>query len=276
MAARSIASVKTYFPRIEASIPSEVQRHLQLIYMKLNNHALAFSSVAQSAAAATAGQKTIGAPVTENQISLFQQLGLSGAGTVNDQRGGVLGRGAVTAYMTQQSDNGALVVVGDPSMPVTVTLDSTVGTPWATFVSNHGGSMTTLIPQTGSITYVGFAGAASMPLPSEFWCMVVFDGADFFAAVQPLVPVYPYKAVTAAYSIAKGDFQIEATANTFTVTLPSAAGKAGTTYSVKNSGAGVVTLATTAAQTIDGMAMQLLTTGDNLTVMSTGSGWIIV
>ena len=63
---------------------------------------------------------------------------------------------------------------------------------------------------------------------------------------------FPYVAKTATYTIADSDHLIDCTSNTFTVTLPTAVGIPGKLFIVKNSGAGVITVATTSSQTIDG------------------------
>lgn len=84
-----------------------------------------------------------------------------------------------------------------------------------------------------------------------------------------------YVAVTSTYAIQPTDYQIEATTGTFTVTLPTAVGITGKVYSIKNSGIGTITLATTSSQLIDGNLTQTLTQLDNLVVMSNGTGWII-
>lgn len=87
---------------------------------------------------------------------------------------------------------------------------------------------------------------------------------------------YPYTIKTAAYPISSTDYQIECTANSFTVTLPTAIGIVGKVYSIKNSGTGTITVDTTSSQTIDGSLTQNLSQYDNLQVMSNGANWIII
>jgi hypothetical protein len=83
--------------------------------------------------------------------------------------------------------------------------------------------------------------------------------------------------VSAAYSILVTDYTVECTANTFTVTLPTAVGVAGKLFNIKNSGTGVVTVATTSSQTIDGGLTAVLSTQyESITIQSTGSNWIII
>lgn len=89
----------------------------------------------------------------------------------------------------------------------------------------------------------------------------------------------PYAEKTANYSITEADFTINCTANSFTVTLPTAAGIASRTFNVKNSGVGTITLATTGGQTIfdtSAQASLTLATGDSVWVQSTGANWIVI
>jgi hypothetical protein len=86
-----------------------------------------------------------------------------------------------------------------------------------------------------------------------------------------------YVAKTATYAIAASDFVINCTANTFTVTLPTAVGVAGKQYCVKNTGTGVITIATTSAQTIDGANNKVLSVQyESLWFISTGANWIVI
>lgn len=82
---------------------------------------------------------------------------------------------------------------------------------------------------------------------------------------------------TAAYGITASDFFVELTANTATFTLPTAVGVAGKQYIVKNSGTGVLTLATSSSQTIDGMATKNINTQYmGYRVISDGANWKII
>lgn len=86
-----------------------------------------------------------------------------------------------------------------------------------------------------------------------------------------------YTAQTTTYSVLASDYTINCTSGTFTVTLPTAVGRTGQIYVIKNSGAGTITIATTSAQTIDGAATQSLSVQYNsYTVQSTGANWIII
>jgi len=86
-----------------------------------------------------------------------------------------------------------------------------------------------------------------------------------------------YVAKTGTYGIAATDYTIDCTSGTFTVTLETAT-TAGQIHNIKNSGTGIITVATTSSQTIDGGASGSITLAqyDNLTVQSNGANWIIL
>lgn len=89
--------------------------------------------------------------------------------------------------------------------------------------------------------------------------------------------VLPIKNITSNYSVLKTDYTINCTANSFTVTLPTAVGITGMIFNIKNSGTGVITIATTSSQTIDGGLTAILSIQyTNLTLQSTGQNWIIL
>lgn len=86
--------------------------------------------------------------------------------------------------------------------------------------------------------------------------------------------VLSYLAKTATYTIGPFDSTIDATANSFTVSLPTAVGISGRTYVVKNSGSGVIVLDPAGAETIDGDATIILAQKQAITVQSDGTNWI--
>ena len=79
--------------------------------------------------------------------------------------------------------------------------------------------------------------------------LVIRDGLISLGGIN-----FPYRAVTSTYAITAVDYMVDATSGTFTITLPTSVGVAGKIFEVKNSGAGTITVATTAGQTIDGAA----------------------
>jgi len=83
-----------------------------------------------------------------------------------------------------------------------------------------------------------------------------------------------YLEITAARTLDETDCQVDCTANSFTITLPTAIGIAGRIYSIKNSGSGLITVAPDGAETIDGDPSAQIGPHENLELRSTGAGWI--
>ncbi len=88
---------------------------------------------------------------------------------------------------------------------------------------------------------------------------------------------YSYRGITALRTLDGSDELVNITSGTFTVTLPSAVGF-NKKFTVKNSGTGIISLATTSSQTIDGAAASeyTLLQGDHYELRSNGSNWIII
>mgnify|MGYP003643082995 CR=1 FL=1 len=87
----------------------------------------------------------------------------------------------------------------------------------------------------------------------------------------------PYVAKTSTYTAVRGDSTVDCTANSFTVTLPTAVGYTGQEFNIKNSGTGTtITIDGTSAQTIDGNVSVDIAYPINLKVQSNGSNWIII
>jgi hypothetical protein len=85
------------------------------------------------------------------------------------------------------------------------------------------------------------------------------------------------KTVTSDYSVTGSDCVIIGnSALSITVTLPTAVGAAGRVYVVKSIGNGVVTVATTGGQTIDGNSSVGLGLYQSIAVQSDGANWWIV
>jgi len=99
-----------------------------------------------------------------------------------------------------------------------------------------------------------------------------------------------YRAVTADTTFAGSDHTINVTSGSPTITLPAAtavsastgsannaaAGIEGKIFIIRNTGVGVVTVATTSSQTIDGAAPGTVIAGGSLRVQSTGTNWITI
>ena len=104
--------------------------------------------------------------------------------------------------------------------------------------------------------------------------------ADFLTLIQPSLGAalkVKYTSISGTYTIALTDCVVDCTANTFTVTLPTAVGIQGQIFIVKNSGTGVVTVAAAGGEFIDGAASQILSVQyESISLVSTGTAWGIV
>ena len=80
--------------------------------------------------------------------------------------------------------------------------------------------------------------------------------------------------ISALHTAVATNHVINCTANSFTVTLPTAVGIQGKEYIIKNSGSGVITVDGT--ETIDGDLTQSLNQYDSLTVVSDDTKWAII
>ena len=159
--------------------------------------------------------------------------------------------------------------------------------------TTHGGNLTAALTASCSVnatadTAVAYAG--------EFYSTDTHAGADnvavyaeasagalnysFYGAAGVMKNIgaieLPYVAKTATYVITAADYTINCTANTFTVTLPTAVGCAGRIYNIKNSGTGVITVDANGTETIDGELTQTLNQYDNMQIQSTNTNWIIL
>lgn len=88
--------------------------------------------------------------------------------------------------------------------------------------------------------------------------------------------LWDYVAKTANYTITNIDKIVDCTSNSFTVTLPTAVGIQGAEFHIKNSGTGLITIATTSSQTIDGDLTVAIISGEALYGVSNGSNWLIL
>lgn len=111
--------------------------------------------------------------------------------------------------------------------------------------------------------------------------LMEFQTDDYFLTrttgpTRATVRTLTYRGITALRTLDGSDELINATANSFTVTLPTAVGYTNQ-YVVKNSGTGVITLATTSSQTIDGQASGTISLFqyDSIVLRSDGANWIV-
>lgn len=94
-------------------------------------------------------------------------------GTVSNQSG-------ETAYTTEGTDAGALIVLSDASA-IAVTLSDTVMAPWFAVIMNMGAGTATLTPASGTISYAQNPSAGSMTLAVSAMAIVYFDATNFWA-----------------------------------------------------------------------------------------------
>jgi hypothetical protein len=134
---------------------------------------------------------------------------------------------------------------------------------------------------TNAITYnatINQTGGASGITRGLYINPTLTSAADFRAieVVNGSV-VLPYRAETANYAIKTSDYLINITSGIVTATLPTAVGCTGKHYIIKNTGASVVTVATTSSQTIDGVTTATLgVVNKYIHVVSTGTNWIVI
>jgi hypothetical protein len=84
-----------------------------------------------------------------------------------------------------------------------------------------------------------------------------------------------FLSITSAFTLDAQYHVVNCPANTFTITLPAASIGPGREYIIKNSGTGIITVAASGSQRIDGAATQSLNQLDAITIVSTSTNWII-
>ena len=89
-------------------------------------------------------------------------------------------------------------------------------------------------------------------------------------------PLMPYVAKTANYTLTAVDYTVDCTANTFTITLPTAVSIWGRVYEIKNTGTETITVDWYWTQTIDGETIQTLIQWESVTIQSNWSNRIII
>ncbi len=129
-------------------------------------------------------------------------------------------------------------------------------------INTTGGALGT-VTSVSVVTANGFSGSVANATTTPA-ITLTYNGSD------------AYVAVTGTYAVLTTDYIVNCTSGTFTVTLPTAVGVTGKPYIIKNSGAGVITIATTSAQTIDGVSTKTLSSQyDAVTLVSNGANWIV-
>ena len=121
---------------------------------------------------------------------------------------------------------------------------------------------------SGPLTTVAVAGQAEF-LTDAFY----LSGTT--GPTRKAIADYRYRGETAGGTLTGADEFVNVTSGTHTQTLPTAVGYT-KEYTIKNSGTGVVTIATTGGQTIDGFPSEVLGIQyESASVRSDGSNWFI-
>jgi hypothetical protein len=103
------------------------------------------------------------------------------------------------------------------------------------------------------------------------------DGTPLNPLVSAGSGIPTLRNVTATTTFATAEETVNCTANTFTVNLPTAVGIIGTTYTLVNSGTGIITLDANGTETINGsLSINLSTQYISRTVQSDDTNWIII
>ncbi len=180
--------IQTFYPKIESTIPRDVQRHLQLIYSKLNNHTLSFQFVKKTTENITKSVSVVsgnsGGGSTTAGVTSFNTL--TGDVTYFPYLAIVNNRTGVATYTTQVTDNGGLLILNNAA-GVAVTLNNAVPIPWFVLIDNTSSAgAVTLTPASGTIN-----GNASATIPAPGWAQIYFDGTNYEAQISATLIVVP-------------------------------------------------------------------------------------
>jgi hypothetical protein len=135
------------------------------------------------------------------------------------------------------------------------------------------GLLTATDPNTANVSYVSKPMLDAYTATTGYVLTLRGLYGDTTAEVKPIITkTSDYTAQLSDWTIA-----VDATINSVTITLPSAA-TSGKTFNVKklNATINTVTITTTGGQTIDGNTSQIINDYENILVQSDGTNWIIL
>jgi hypothetical protein len=195
---------------------------------------------------------------------------------------------AFPGVMNLMASDGNTRIIQFSGNQSTFTLNRSAAVQFATFIpqlfvgSPDAATARLLTAQTAAPTS-GVYGAGDIVLNSSAAIGAVL-GWRCVASGSPGIwePIFgaskPYVQKTATYSIiAATDHTVDCTAKSFTVTLPTAVGLLGRRFELINSGTGIITIAATSSQMINGQTnQQLAAQYTSMTVVSDGANWKIV
>lgn len=208
-----------------------------------------------------------------NVNSLLQDLQVNSSSVFRVTKSGSILSGAITSVSSITSLTGFRLSTLNHSVlgGSTGLIDTTL----ATFTPTSGTSEFTLARLSTTINQTGGANGITRGLLIN---PTLTSAADFRAIeVTTGSIVLPYATASSTYAIRTQDYLVNFTSGTFTATLPTAVGCTGKEYRLKNSGTGVITIATTSSQTIDGATTYSLgSQWKYVSVVSTGANWIIM
>lgn len=193
-----------------------------------------------------------------NYITAFN-FGTTGSSASSGIQGIVL----INPTITQTSTAGYTALIINPT-------ESTTGSGIKLLVDFQlGGSSKFNIANDGTITSSNLAGTGTRTV-------VASSTGVLSTQTIPTNPTFTVTTVTTTGAVTSGITRVNSSGTT-TQTLPTAVGITGQQFIIKNINTGVVTIATTSAQTIDGAATQsLLTQYSSLTIVSNGTNWDII
>lgn len=201
---------------------------------------------------------------------------------IDAYRVGTQGRFGNT-YYTQTTGGMFITALGDASGLISAGIDTVDGTNWVARSTTYGA----VGFSNGSIFFYCATGVTKDSGIAPSIKAVMTSNGSLYLGGSNITPnstlqvggsiSAAYVAKTANYTLTSTDYVVDCTANSFTITLPSAVGITGRMYTIKNTGsATTITVATTLSQTIDGTTASTITNLTPYRLMSTGANWISV